>query len=312
MDNQGGAIVHSMKTVAQVTGLTPDTLRAWERRYAAVQPRRDESGRRLYDAADLAKLRLLRQAVDLGHPIHRAARLSLEELQDLVREARAHDPAQSFSDLVASLVDAAASYRSDLCDEILGLAIAALSPRGAVRFVLAPALVEAGVRWHAGQFMAAQEHLLTASVERLVMATMHTFQKAARGPAMVFGTLTGERHAIGSLLAAFLAASQGMRCIYLGAELPPAELAQAAVRSHAAVVALSLVNAIPEVGTQLTQLRCQLPSEIDLWLGGSAAQDLDTSSLPEKSIRLSSFDDFLEQTEILRETKRKLGERRAD
>jgi DNA-binding transcriptional MerR regulator/methylmalonyl-CoA mutase cobalamin-binding subunit len=295
--------VHSIKTVSQVTGLTPDTLRAWERRYKAVQPRRDDGGRRLYDAADLTKLRLLRQAVTLGHPIHRAARLSLEELEDLVREARAQDPAQSFSDLVTRLLAAVASYRSDLCDEILGLAIAGLSPRDAVRSVLAPALVEAGVRWHAGQFSAAQEHLLTASVERLVMTTMHTFQKVARGPGMVFGTLTGERHAIGSLLAAFLAASQGLRCIYLGAELPPAELAQAAVRSRAAVVALSLVTAIPHLERQLAQLCRQLPPEIDVWLGGSAAQDLDESSLPEKCTRISSFDDFLERTEVLRETK---------
>ncbi len=295
--------MHSMKTVVQVTGLTPDTLRAWERRYKVVQPGRDESGRRLYAAEDLAKLRLLRQAVDLGHPIHRAARLSLAELEDLVREARAQDPAHSFSDLVASLLDAVASHRSDLCDEILGLAIAALSPRDAVRFVLAPALVETGTRWHDGQFSAAQEHLLTASVERLVMTTMHTFQKAARGPAMVFGTLTGERHVIGSLLAAFLAASHGLRCIYLGAELPPAELAQAAVRSHAAVVALSLVTDIPQLEAQLAQLCRQLPPEIEVWLGGSAVQNLDATSLPEKCIRLSSFDDFLERTEVLRETK---------
>jgi MerR family transcriptional regulator, light-induced transcriptional regulator len=295
--------VHSMKTVTQVTGLTPDTLRAWERRYNVVHPPRDEGGRRLYDAADLAKLRLLRQAVDLGHPIHRAARLSLEELEDLVREARAHDPTQSFRDLITRLLDAVASYRSDLCDEILGLAIASLSPRDAVRSVLAPALVEAGARWHGGQFTAAQEHLLTASVERLVMTTMHTFQKAARGPGMVFGTLTGERHAIGSLIAAFLAASQGLRCLYLGAELPPAELAQAAVRGHAAVVALSLVTAIPHLAGQLAQLRRELPPEIEVWLGGSAVQDLDGASLPEKYIRLSSFDDFLERAEVLRETR---------
>ena len=295
--------MHSIKTVSQVTGLTPDTLRAWERRYNAVRPRRDDGGRRLYDAEDLNKLRLLRQAVNLGHQIHRVARLSPGELEELLRETPGPDPARSFGGLVASLLDAVGSYRSDLCDEILGLAIATLSPRDAVRFVLAPALVEAGSRWHAGQLTAAQEHLLTASVERLVMTTMNTFQKSARGPGVVFGTLTGERHALGSLLAAFLAASQGLRCIYLGAELPPAELAEAAVRSHAAAVALSLVAAVPPIASQLAELRRRLPSEIDLWLGGSAARDLDEASVPAKSTRLSSFDDFLQRAEILRATK---------
>jgi methanogenic corrinoid protein MtbC1 len=225
------------------------------------------------------------------------------ELENLLKEARADEPEQGLSELVARLLDAVANYRPDLSDEILGRAIAGLSPRDAVHFVLAPALAEAGSRWHAGEFSAAQEHLLTASVERLVMTTLHTFQKAARGPAMVFGTLAGERHAVGSLLAAFLAASQGLRCIYLGADLPPVELAQAAVRSGAAVVVLSLTIADPAITKQLQRLIRELPAEIEVWLGGAAAQNPGDSSLPERCTRLNNFDDFLKCAEILRETR---------
>jgi MerR family transcriptional regulator, light-induced transcriptional regulator len=303
MDNRRRASVHSMKTVCQLTGLSPDTLRAWERRYGAVQPKRDDNGRRLYGAEDLVRLQLLRQAVVLGLPIHRAARLGRDELEQVLHEARGRDPAQGLGNLVPRLLDAVSAYRPDLCDEILGLAITGLSPRDAVRFVLAPALVEAGTRWHAGSFSAAQEHLLTASVERLVMTTMHTFQKAARGPGMLFGTLMGERHAVGSLLAAFLAASLGIRCIYLGADLPPSELAQAAVHSNAVVVALSLVTAIPHLDRQIELLRRELPAAIEVWLGGAAAQELNTARLPQKCRLLASFDDFFERAEILSRTR---------
>lgn len=295
--------MHSMKATCQLTGLSPDTLRAWERRYGAVQPTRDDNGRRLYEGAEVAKLRLLRQAVDLGQPIHRVARLTIAELEDLVREGREREPAQGLSDLVTRLLDAVANYRPDLCDEILGLAIAGLSPRDAVHFVLSPALVQAGARWHAGEFSAAQEHLLTASVERLVMTTLHTFQKSARGPGMLFGTLAGERHAIGSLLAAFLAASQGMRCIYLGADLPPLELSKAAVLSGASAVVLSLATSPPSLERQLQELCRKLPPDIEVWLGGAATQDLQQASLPERCIPLGSFDTFLERAEILRQTR---------
>jgi DNA-binding transcriptional MerR regulator/methylmalonyl-CoA mutase cobalamin-binding subunit len=295
--------VHSMKATCQLTGLSPDTLRAWERRYGAVQPTRDDNGRRLYEGAEVAKLRLLRQAVDLGQPIHRVAGLTIAELEDLVREGRDREPAQGLSDLVTRLLDAVANYRPDLCDEILGLAIAGLSPRDAVHFVLSPALVQAGARWHAGEFSAAQEHLLTASVERLVMTTLHTFQKSARGPGMLFGTLAGERHAIGSLLAAFLAASQGMRCIYLGADLPPFELAKAAVLSDASAVVLSLATSPPSLERQLQELCRELPPDIEVWLGGAATQDLQQASLPERCVPLGSFDTFLERAEILRQTR---------
>lgn len=292
-----------MKAASRLTGLSPDTLRAWERRYGAVQPKRDGNGRRVYDGAEVAKLRLLRQAVDLGQPINRAARLSTPELEGLLREAREGEPAQGLTDLVMRLLDAVANYRPDLCDEILGRAIAGLSPRDAVHFVLTPALVQAGSRWHAGEFSAGQEHLLTASVERLVMATLHTYQKAARGPGMVFGTLAGERHAMGSLLAAFLAGSQGVRCIYLGADLPPVELAQAAVRSGAAVVVLSLATANRSLGRQLHQLCRELPPAIEVWLGGAATRDLNQAALPDQCTRIDSFDDFLERAEIARGTR---------
>ncbi|MFN7271331.1 MAG: MerR family transcriptional regulator, partial [Gammaproteobacteria bacterium] len=41
----------TIKAVAQATGVTVETLRAWERRYEVVQPSRDGSGRRTYSAA---------------------------------------------------------------------------------------------------------------------------------------------------------------------------------------------------------------------------------------------------------------------
>jgi methylmalonyl-CoA mutase cobalamin-binding subunit len=120
---------------------------------------------------------------------------------------------------------------------------------------------------------------------------------------MVFGTLAGERHAIGSLLAAFLAASLGMRCIYLGADLPPAELAQAGVRSGAAVVVLSLATANPWLDRHLQELCRELPPEIQVWLGGAATEDLNRARLPKPCTLLGSFDDFLERAEILRQTR---------
>ncbi|NJL24882.1 MAG: MerR family DNA-binding transcriptional regulator [Calothrix sp. SM1_5_4] len=40
----------SIGTVARITGLSEFTLRAWERRYRALEPRRTPSGRRLYSS----------------------------------------------------------------------------------------------------------------------------------------------------------------------------------------------------------------------------------------------------------------------
>jgi methanogenic corrinoid protein MtbC1 len=97
--------------------------------------------------------------------------------------------------------------------------MATLTPTEVVLCVFSPLLHEVGERWHRDETRRGQEHLLSASTERLLMAMIHQSQKMACGPSVVLGTLGGERHALGSLLAAFLALAHGIRCCYLG---PPA------------------------------------------------------------------------------------------
>src|SRR5262245_13932554 len=76
-------------TVSRLTGLPPDVVRVWERRYAAIKPQRSEGGSRLYSDADVARLRRLRQAVELGHAIGQIAKLPEKELVNLSAKHRA-------------------------------------------------------------------------------------------------------------------------------------------------------------------------------------------------------------------------------
>src|SRR5512146_1087905 len=69
------AASYPIRAVSRLTGIGIDTLRAWERRHRAVTPVRDERGR-MYTDADIARLRLLRGAVEHGHSIGRLAGLT--------------------------------------------------------------------------------------------------------------------------------------------------------------------------------------------------------------------------------------------
>jgi DNA-binding transcriptional MerR regulator len=60
---------HSIKTVARQTGLGPHVIRAWEKRYQTVRPTRSEGKQRLYSAADIERLSLLRRATEAGYSI---------------------------------------------------------------------------------------------------------------------------------------------------------------------------------------------------------------------------------------------------
>jgi len=293
--------VHSVKSAAQLTGLTPDLLRAWERRYGVVAPGRDANGRRVYSDADVAKLSLLSKAVSLGHPIHRAAHLSMPELERIASEARPDDVERLAPRLVGRVLEAIDAYRPDHCDEALALALATLSPSDAVRHVLSPLLHRVGDGWHRGELSVAQEHLFSASVERLLMVTIHTYLKTPRGPSILFGTPSGERHALGSLEAAFLAASRGLRCFYLGPDLPPAELAEAARRLDVAVVGLSVVSRTNEYAyaQQIEQLSTLLPADTAIWIGGYNADVFDGTNIPANCTLFSNLDDYLLRLDVL-------------
>src|SRR5512139_1988841 len=79
--------MYSIKAVSRATGLTVETLRAWERRYHVVAPLRDDTGRRVYRPDDVIRLRRLREATSRGHPISRVAALSEDRLAELLDEA---------------------------------------------------------------------------------------------------------------------------------------------------------------------------------------------------------------------------------
>lgn len=74
--------------VAKLTGISPDALRVWERRYAVVTPARTSSGGRLYSDDDIARLRVMKQLVDAGDSIGIIAMLTHEELAARIDQVR--------------------------------------------------------------------------------------------------------------------------------------------------------------------------------------------------------------------------------
>ncbi len=77
--------------VSRLTGIPPDTLRVWERRYELVTPTRSEGGGRLYTQEDVTRLGVIKRLVDSGHAIGTIAELSLQQLHQRLSETRLTD-----------------------------------------------------------------------------------------------------------------------------------------------------------------------------------------------------------------------------
>ena len=294
--------MYSIKAVSQATGLSVETLRAWERRYRVVVPARDDLGRRVYGAEDVLRLRRLREATDLGHPIGRLVHLDERSLAGLLEEPDRRAPSAAANGFVERALEAAQRYSASDCEQALTLAIALLPPARLVEEVLGPLLREVGERWHRGEWSIAQERLVSSVVRRHVALIVDTFDRAARRPSsIVFATLPGEPHELGLLMSALVCASRGFRVHYLGPQLPAPEIARYANEVGASVVALSVLqeDALANVRAQLAHLAGALEPRLPIWLGGRGAQRLDTDALPPHAVVLAGTSELQQRLAAL-------------
>ena len=268
-------LTYPIRAVAKLTGISVDTLRAWERRYGVVVPARDERGR-VYSEADVERLSLLRRAVERGHAIGRVAPLSVEDLRSLVGRPPAAQPAVPLSTPVAIGELLAAVVRFDLDSlrrELTRLAVV-LTPRQLALDVALPLMRLVGEAWHDGKLTIGQEHLVTAEIRSLVGALARLREPPPGAPRVLIATPEGDAHELGALVAALLATGAGTAPFYFGPGLPTRELVAAARRLHPRAVVLSMTGADAREGVpqSVAELARALPAGTACWVGGAGAE----------------------------------------
>lgn len=268
-----------MRLVSARTGLSPDVLRAWERRYGVITPTRSPGGQRWYTEADVARLRLLARAVEAGRNIASVAPLSDDALAQLVRAeeaarlARQTPHAFAAQPFLAEAMAAVESLDSAALETTLRQATLRLSTDELLDGVIAPLVRSTGDAWHGGTLTPAHEHLATSAVRRLLGWLCDQYAPSSDAPTLLVTTPAGQWHELGAALAAAAAAAVGWRVVYLGPNLPASVIANASIQSKATTVALSLV--FPEddgaMDGELRALRAQLPATMRIVVGGSGA-----------------------------------------
>jgi methanogenic corrinoid protein MtbC1 len=295
---------HPIRVVSERTGLSPDVLRAWEKRYSAVAPpRREGAGQRLYSDADVSRLRLLRRVTAAGRSIGQVAGLSDGELARLAREddaqrAAAPEDAASGNGTAAAVLERAHAAVRELdgaaLERVLRRALVVLGADTFIDHVAVPFLHQVGDAWAARTVGVAHEHLASAVMRRVLSIVSDAGVAAASVHTVVIATPAGQVHELGAMLAAASATAAGWRVVYLGADLPAAEIAATAAGTGAGVVALSAVLPHDDavLAEELRALRRGLPAGVELIAGGEGARTL-AGVLDDAGIRfLPDFAEF--------------------
>ena len=271
-------ISFTIANVEKETGLSKDTLRMWERRYGFPAPERDPGGDRVYPAAQVERLRLIKRLIDQGHRPGQLMALSPEALRTLPARDTGDEPRravisaagnQEIDELLALLKNHDAAQFQQRLQQTL-------ARQGLGRFVMdtvAPLTRQVGQAWEDGRFAVFEEHLFTELTKRVLRQAIASLPPPNAGPRILLTSVPDEPHVLGLLMAEALFALEGAQCIPLGAQMPLLDIAHATAAHRADVVALSFSSAFPtrRVGPVLAQLRELLPAEVAVWVGGDGA-----------------------------------------
>jgi len=234
--------IFPMRVAVQLTGLTPDTIRAWERRYGAIEPSRSAGNTRKFTQDDIRRLLLLREATEAGHSIGNIAGLDEEALRALraVTRPAPEPPPGSDADGDGTLPPVASPGTDAVAlERYLGLlqrfdvaaqaswvrrAAALSAPRDFVLGVVSPLLSE--LRERRADARLGGPHVVVAW--QALAAALQTLLDVGGGPARAPEVLTvgapRQRHAIGAMAAAVLAREHGHASLFLGPSVPDADV----------------------------------------------------------------------------------------
>ncbi len=255
----------NLGVVTQETGIHPDTLRAWERRYGLPMPARTQGRHRLYSQRDIETIRWLLARQDEGMSISKAVMLwhTLEEkgsdplesdgapisLQPKPPGTELPEGAQ-IDDLRSVWVDACLRFDETRAEQIVAYAFALFPAETVCLDIFFEGLSEIGWSWYRGDVTVQQEHFASGLVRRRVNALITAAPPPLHAETVVVGCPPNEEHVLPALMITLLLRNRGWGVVFLGADVPTDNL----TGMIAAVRPTLVVQTAHQLGTAATLL----------------------------------------------------------
>jgi MerR family transcriptional regulator, light-induced transcriptional regulator len=267
---EGGAL--RIGELSRRSGVSPELLRAWERRYGLLRPTRSNGGLRLYTADDLARVQAMQRHLAAGYAAAEAAELATQ-----LPAAAEPTPPAAKDELAAAL----SSFDDGAAHAVFDSLLARFSLDTLLRDVVVPYLHELGEGWERGDVSIGQEHFASAFLRGRLLGLARGWGRGI-GPVAVLACAPGEQHDLGLIAFGLALRARGWRVIYLGADTPIATVADAARSCEPAFVVVSAVD--PRTFRRHTGELEQLARAAQLCLGGAGAEK---ASLETDVVRLT-------------------------
>jgi DNA-binding transcriptional MerR regulator len=242
---------YPIRTISELTGVPTTTLRAWERRYGLLKPERTAKGHRLYGTEDIELVKQIVKLLKNNHTISEAIRIIRNPELSAMETSPADGHWAGYQERMMKSIE---SFNEQNLDKAYNDALSIYPIDMVTEHVIIPVLARLGEQWHDREAGIAEEHFFSAFLRNKLGARLHHEAQRSRGNRILVTCLPGEYHELGILLFCIAAIGHGYQILYLGTDMPPAQLPYVVQRTDVAAVLIS--------GTKDDQWDVQLEAEL--------------------------------------------------
>ena len=213
----------TIKDIENLTGIKAHTIRIWEQRYSFLNPNRTGTNIRVYSNEELKTVLNIALLNKYGFKISHIAQMNEKELKNKILSLTKSQAQQER--IVNEMLNCMIDIDFEQFESILDQHISRLGIEKSITQIIFPFLERVGILWLTSNINPAQEHLITNIIRQKIILGIETVTSIFNSSKLCIVFLPeGEHHELGILFIHYLLKSKGIKVIYLGANVPIADI----------------------------------------------------------------------------------------
>lgn len=269
----------SIGELSKRTGISVLRLRAWESRYGIPKAKVLKSGHRRYTQVEVNQIVIIAQLIEQGYRIGKILELNTQERVELIHSKSSIDRFEvteslhSFTHVMEWVIGFDEKSFLGYWEEVAE----ASRPQDLLEKRVYPFLIELGEQWENGVIGVAHEHFASQLLKFFIEKKWRSLNASLSSDVNVLALLPNEYHSFGLHFAAFLSASHGQRVVFLGERTPIEAIVEAVNQTQSSRLILSVSETydLNLARKYLKSLLLQMGKEVELWVGGAGAPELE-------------------------------------